>query len=376
MLTSRFSDQLEVSPFVDALILAGDEPNLKLATRAIVRHGPARAIRKAISGLDFLNVTRTTARPALTLLAEGGDVADPHDADRHANWILDTLIEPVAWAEQFASEFILSNALRGALRGLSWAVGPATTCRIVDAILDLPACSDQLEAHDWGGLVASLPASARNPEDTRRAADRSADHNFELQYSLVEIAAQHHPDVRERLLAEAATGNVQAVAALGEVRNITEPTVSALVRIAVDQVANERQMASEGGYAVGSVNWGWLLAALNILHPSAADWQSLLELLRDPAVFAAQTAPAVRVPAQLAHEIPEDVLPELISTINAHLDPARGASPFRAEDLEAAASSFLLNVDEVYRDSQGLVLYQLLTGSDADRHAAAVIVGQ
>lgn len=295
VLTDRSSDADQVGSHLDVLALAGDDANLKRATRAIVRHGPALAVRHAASELELARATRTTARPGLSLLAEGGDVVELADADRHATWALDTLANADRFEEQLHPDFMVTHAVLAALRGLAWAISPSTSRQVVDTILDLPAQSDQLTAQDWGRLATSLPRTAWTENDARRAADRASKDNFELEYSLLELAAQHHPDVRAQLLEQASTGNVQAIAALGDVRDLTEPTVSALVQICIDHVSAEREEArTHGSYSFGQINWGRLLAALNLLHLEAADWPSLLELLRDPTAHPAQLAQPCR----------------------------------------------------------------------------------
>lgn len=375
VLTDRHSDGERVGTMLSALVLAGDEANLKAATRAIVRHGPALAVRHAASELDLTLATRTTVRPALTLLAEGGDVVEPADADRHASWALDILSDPDSLEEKLHPDFLVSHAVSAALRGLAWSIGPEVCRRIVDAILDLPAQSDQLTAQDWGRLVTSLPPAVWTPEDTRRAADRASEHNFELEYSLLELAARDHPDVRAQLLEQAAAGSVDAIAALGEVRDLVEPVVSALVQISAEHVAAEREDArTNNSYAFGQINWGRLLVALNLLHPEAADWPSLLELLHDPSTHPAQVAPAVQVLSRLVHEVPADVLPDIVAALDQHKAPI--AHLLRTDDLDAATRAFHANVEALAVSETRLELHKLLVGPDSDRHTAALLVGR
>jgi hypothetical protein len=86
-----------------------------------------------------------------------------------------------------------------------------------------------------------------------------------------------------RLLAEAAQGDVNAFAALGDVRDIPTASASTLAEIAIAQIADQRDRARSGaGYELGGIDWGWWLAAINLCHPVTANWPALLEHFNDP----------------------------------------------------------------------------------------------
>jgi hypothetical protein len=372
MLTTPTSSTEDVAGSLTILRLSGDERNLKVATAQVELDGPAAAATAVAHDIDLSLSTRTTINADLTFLVSAGDVVAETDADRHIASALAILEDSATYVARLRPSFGEHSVLR-AVRSLMPAAGDATRRAVVGHVLALGGQQDQLTAKGWAGVVSAEP-TYWTVEDAHEAAMRAGDHHWELEYPLLRIAAPHEPEVMARLLGEAAQGDVNAFAALGDVRDIPTPNASTLAEIAIAQLADQRERARSGaGYEIGGINWEWWLAAINLCHPAVANWSALLEHLNDPLAHPDQLTKSLHLLATHTADIPTELIPELSTAVEQMLE--RPYDPWRITNFEAIATwaSELLRESTGNRDDGRI--FALLIGTEADRELAALLLG-
>jgi hypothetical protein len=372
MLTTPRSSTDDVAGNLTILRLSGDEQNLKLATAQVGLDGPAAAATAVAHDIDLALSTRTTINADLTFLVSGGDVVAGTDADRHIASALAILEDPAAYVARLRPSFGQYSMLR-AVRSLMPAAGDATRRAVAGHVLGLGDQQDQLTAKGWAGVVCAGP-SYWTVDDAHYAAMRAGDHHWELEYALLRIAAPHEPEVMTRLLAEAAQGDVNAFAALGDVRDIPKASAATLAEIAIAQIADQRERArSGGGYELGGIDWGWWLAAINLCHPAAANWSALLEHLNDPLAHPDHLTAAVQLLAAHSADIPTELIAELSTTFEQMLE--RPYDRWRTTNFEAIVKWAFELLWESTGTRDDRRLFGLLEGTHSDRELAALLLG-
>jgi hypothetical protein len=241
--------------------------------------------------------------------------------------------------------------------------------------------SDELIADRWARVIAAIPQHAWTLAEVETAARRAGDHQWELEYALLGVAAPHQPEVMARLVREAEAGNCRAFGALGDVREVPGDSATALAGIASEHLEKQRSQAQSGGYSFGCVDWGWWLAAVNVCHPAAANWPALLEHLTDPLAHFDHLTKPVRLLGQHAGDIPAEVLPQITSAVDQMVLRSKDESDsslsrfWRRTDFEDAVSWASAALHEITDGIDETWLCALLAGSDAERRVAALLIG-
>jgi hypothetical protein len=372
LLTTATSSAADVAGHLTVLRLSGDERNLKAATAHVELDGPAVAVTAVAHDMDLALSTRTTVNADLSFLTSAGDVVAETDADRHVAWALRILEDPAAYNERLKPSFHEYSVL-WVVRSLMSAAGETTRRAVIGHILALGGQQDQLTAGGWA-RVASATSSSWTVEDAHEATKRASDHHWELEYALLGIAAPHEAEAMTRLLSEAARGDSEAFDALGDVREIPTASVSTLIDIVIAQIVDQHERARSGaGYALGGTDWGWWLAAINLCHPSAANWSALLEHLNDPLAHPDYLTKSLHLLATHTADIPPELIPELSTAVEQMLNRPDHAWSLTNSEAIAKLTSELLREFTRSRDDGRLLA--LLRGTRADRELAAFLLG-
>jgi hypothetical protein len=302
----RDSDSEAARRALDTLRRAGDRKALELAVRRTVADGPATAIRLVAADVSLDASTRTTGPTDLALLQRGGDLLDVETADRAVGWLLGTLQDPTSFVIRTSPSYVLYPRLVDTLAGVLLAASPTGRRAVIDHLLTMDGQEDQLLATSWSRVVRRMPTELWNDEDAARVGEKADAHRQDLRLPLLGVAARHDPAARERLMEEARNGSLDALAALGDVRDLPTDVVTNLIPELSQRVDGQVLEAQGGRFGFGH-DVGHALAVLNVWHPGAADWDPLLNLLQAPTVIGDHKQGALEVLTSLTERLPEDV---------------------------------------------------------------------
>ncbi len=337
----------------------------------LVADGPATAVTIAASDLRLESATRTTGPADLALLRYGGDVLDEETATRSITWLLTTLDDPTDFTGRTTPSYRLDLELIDVLAAAVPAAPLATAAEVTARIADLPALADQALATAWARAVIALPEDAWTAETALRAGLHANDHHPALRLPLLKAITAYDEAARERLLAEARNGLIEAVASLGDVRNLPPDIVTTAVA-ALSATARQRVNDARSGRWDYGPDVGQALAVLNVWHPASADWDSLLELLGEDNVGGGHKIAAFQILTSQSERIPQDVRTRL-----GPIAKAVSAKPSRQDlppqiggDAAGPAANLALALGVLDTESMADTLISLLAG-DHDRQEAA-----
>lgn len=282
------------------------------------------------------------------------------------------LAEPRPLLDRLKPPFLIHPAMLKALQALVPALSQPARRDLVEQIVSLPPVTDQLNAQSWARVVAALPSSCWTDSDVAGAAARAGEHQTALEYALLASVAPHLPQMRTRLLDEAASDRYPAIDALGDVGNLPPERAAELLPVTLGHLAGQQDgdlPAGWGGF--GGTDWAWWLAALNLNFPDIADWNALLDHLRDPTTHPARLTATLRLLVGHINQIPPDRLPQLRDAVDQL--PQRHLHPWgqqASDDTIRWASAVLHNA------TGDDPVPQLLAGTPSDRSHAALLIGR
>jgi hypothetical protein len=360
-----------------ALLHAGDEAAIKLATRHLVSNGPAAAVRLAAAEIRLELGTRSTAAGNLMLIQHGGDVLDEETAERSVAWLLDILKDTSAFVARTTPSYLVELRLVETLVGVAPAAHADDQRRIVDFLIDLPA-QDQLLAAHWAQMINVLPRDVWTEEIARRIERQADEHDPALRLPLLGVLARYDNAAREQLMAEAHQGSLDALAELGDVQKLSPKVVVALISGLARQVEQQIGDAHGGGYGFGGHDIGKALALLNAWHPEQAQWDPLLRLLSDPAVATGHKQGALHTLATLASVVPDEIRARLRPiAVKVAKQPGPVSSPFEAEHDALGAGTYLsAALGSLDADEAADRLLDLLVGDSHHRRWAAHVANR
>jgi hypothetical protein len=370
----RDADPDVVRSALETLRHAGDRKSLELAVRWIDADGPATAIALAASDVRLESSTRTTGPTNLALLQYGGDLVDEATADRSVAWLLETLRDSGAFFTRTNPSYLLDLRLVDTLSALVRAASPRSRELLVQHIAGLLAQADQAYATSWSRVVTVIPGELWSPEAANDIARNVEAHHNALRIPLLGIVARYDDVTRDRLIAEAGNGSLDALAAFGDVRELPHEVVAGIVEQLAARVEQQVQDAAAGSFGFGGPDFARALALLNIWHPSAANWDPLLVLLADNAVAGSHKEGAFRLLAVLSDRIPHAVherLRELAVDVSGRPQPSV-PFPFFG-DAAGAAAGLAAVLGALPPQTADERLLDLLAGDSNRRQNAAIM---
>jgi Domain of unknown function (DUF4365) len=376
----RHSEVQSVRRGLETLRIAGDEEGLSLAVARVVADGPADAVTLVASEIDLAASTHTTGIANLALLKHGGDVLDVETADRVVTWLLATIRNPTEFVARTNPSYLVLPRLVETLARVVVSGSARVRRSVIEYLLTLPGPHEGILAQYWGKVLDALPEEDWDEDSALIIARRSDTVLGELRLQFREVASRFDADSRAAILKEALSGSLDALGRCGDVRRLPTDELSALILTLSEQVRSVMTSARGGSYGQGGHDAARILALLNSWHASGADWDPLLDFLRDPAVAGYQKGGALHLLTSLARELPDEIRTELV-VIAREIQSQRpiveplllGSSP--ADALGPATElSAVLGMQE--EESLQLNLLTLLAGDAHHRRWAARVAGR
>lgn len=365
----------EVSGIVeglDALRRSGDYRSLTLAMARFRSVGPLRALSTAVNKIPLRNWTHTTALSNFEALAVSGDLMD----------------------EQLASQLLMRSIqlLNGDSGDLL--AGARHTFHIpiytLKAVIGLLSAATTTMHADVARLIASQTPPP-NPLvndlarsvglldfDQVRAPDRQALWEFGQRDSgqcgtavLGWLAANGNCNAQAEVVARATQGDLYALSALGDLRTLDETTAAALIEQLRSMATEALSEAHRRFYTFGD-NRGETLARLNLLFPSQASWDEVIELLRHPCVTVHHKRRICSRITHLSSQVPEDVRTSLVDNIDSI---SRAEQGFGFTDVGGAPVTLAIAIGAIDGDDADAAAMRLACGSQLERKDAAASLG-
>lgn len=374
----RHAEPESAQAALNELRLAGAKKELSLATRKLAFDGPARAVTLAFADVDLTRSTRTTAAADLALLTTGGHLADAETSSRSIEQLLAILDDPEPFFRRTTASQGLALEVIETLAGVIPAADGAAHAAARDHVLALEAITNQVPATAFAKVVNALPKHAWDADAAARATKAAGVHNEALSLPLLGVAALHDPEASQRLLALAGEGSLDAVTALGDVRELPPAVVPVVVGQLVEAADRIVADAHAGSFGIGT-DVARELSLLNAWHPDHADWDPLLRLLADDVVMMSAKRGALRLLERLVDHVPPEVRDSLAPIA---MRIARREVPetldFFGEpgDATGEATNLLLALGAVGPEESAQRLVELLGGTHAERRWAGLVGGR
>lgn len=374
LMTSDPTDSAEaVAARLTRLRVSGDSESARLATRHIIRRGPAKAARIAASIVDLSRSTRTSALADIEMLTAAGDVIEPAQADQICAWALATLRDPQPYSERVRPTFSLLYKIIDLLKSMVWTMSETAQHTVIDYFLNEAAITDDGAAQTLARLIHVIPESAWTESHRQRAAERSKTDAAYLREAYLAVAAKAVPESRSEIHQRARAGELLAFEAIEDVRDLPSDAVAALVDRLCGVIDSLIDNAANGMHSVGGLDPGEALALLNVWHHQYARWDRIQLLLTAPHVLGRERSGALTVLAMHGAGLSEETKKQLAE----HVFPLRDSAPgrqFLDDDKDVrglAAEAFSALTDELSRNH---VVRELLGGNAAHRASSARII--
>ena len=357
-----------------ALRLAGDEKAVRQAVEALLEDGPIAAVQDELAKTRLHTATRSNARASLALVQYGGDVLETHHADAFIDWLLATLDRPADFVDRTAPSYLLNVCLADTLEGVVRAGSVTKQREVVEYVLRLPAGLNGLEVNAWTRVADTIPAAAWTAQQRSRAAKSARKKKPPLRSVLLGVASASETDAGDELDREVLSGSFAAVAAYGDVRQLSAKGALAAIRSHSDAVRSKLESAKAGTVSHGS-DVAADLAILNAWHPEEADWTTLLGFLRARAIPASQKEGSLTVLAPLGDRLP-GLIRKRIGVVSERLAEAEQARSLfgGVEEAWGASAVFSAIAGIADREASMRRLQRLLRGDSSHRQWAARLV--
>jgi hypothetical protein len=297
---------------LDELRRSGDEKSLELAARRLWVVGPLGPLTQAARRVQPGSWTHTTARANLALWQEAGDVMEEATATDAARYCLGILTDNSGFVARTTPPFHVAHYTLKALAGLLDAADDAFHRDLAAFLVSLSPVIDPLTAQGLALTVPVLRATALAPEDHaawRQAAAAQPDRRVAA--GMLGLLAGDD-EARGLLLARIAGGDNDALAALGDVRQLDTETVGRLAAQDAQELDGIIAQAQGGMFAVSRTrDPASRLAVLGAYFPDVAPWDALLRYLEEARVPSEHKRRACLALATHADRLPDSVRSDL-----------------------------------------------------------------
>ncbi|WP_137725914.1 DUF4365 domain-containing protein [Prescottella subtropica] len=351
---------------------AGDSDSVKLAAQHLLRVGPAQAVIEDASRVDLEGSTRTSIRADLEMLRHAADVLPTENVDRHTRWLLAVLQDPSSFVEHLRPMFLVNPIVLDTLSDLTPGASESAIREVIDHLVALPLQDDQSDAHHYAALMSSIPDDAWTDLDRRALAARDGD-NFELVEAITTLLADADFGVREAQRSKIARGDLAALRAFGDVRDLDSDTVQSLIAHLTEKILSEVDELRNGQHSIGAMDFAGTLVLINRWHPSEANWDPVVSILTVRAPFSEHLCEPLKQLKRFGSEIPEPIVDVLVPVLREIMtNPPRPHPFFGSPDVsgDAAAALAAISPDAV-TDPE---LWQLINGDEQGRIAAVHVV--
>ena len=371
----HIGDDLRLLQGLDQLRRAGSKDALSSAMRVVWETGPVSVIREVAELASPQGITRSTAAATVSAWGAAADALSDDYASQLASWCLNIISSREAltsFSNRFGATFRVDNAAVDALATLVPVASQAV--RIEAARFVMRIQEQWVLSQQWARVVLNLDADsfrAVGVEPLRSKAEKIQDHV--LKDALLRQLALCGDVAARNMLVERASSDVLALEFIPGRTSFDEALASRLISTLEVKLAQIREAASRNSYGFGSVDVAETIVRLNVLHPTAAAWDSTFEFLADPRVAEEHKEKAVAILGAsfttLGVEIQrrlEEVLPALLST--RFVWPKAGQ---RFRWASARLQILLITSNE----EQEHAVAALLTGAASQRRLATNLLG-
>jgi len=376
-------DLARQSDALDELRRSGDKSSLTLAARRLWTIGPLGPLADAARRVRSGSWTHTTASVNLALWQHAGDILDETTATDAARYCLAVLEDDSDFAIRTTPSFLVPPAVLDALAGLVRAADDAVHRDIIALATRLPPITDESIANGLGRVISRLRATALLTRDVRTSWREAAltQPNPALAAVMLGLPAGDDDEAsREILLARVADGDMNALDALGDVRQLDPQVVRRLTAMDAQALEAIISQAEAHTFALRLRDPARTLAVLGSWFPNETPWDVLVRYLGHDRVTGEHKREACLVLAAHADRLPEpvrsslrDLAPRLTELVSPIDDPFRKmlGRPLGGAGAILAAAVGALN-EQAVPDR----LTALLTGSRQQRCDAARLIAQ
>ena len=360
---------------LDALRRSGDHRSLKLAIERLYRDGPIEAVVEAVNKIRLDGWTHTTALATLEAMALAGDLVSEQSANdflpRYAVLVYGDLSE---FMEKIRPTFHVPYYAFRAVIGLLPACDTWAHNQITELIAAESDPARGLPSDELARAVTHLDFDSVAPSGRAALWDLAQRDQGQLGAAVLGwLAANDHPGARGAVTNRAADGDLDALAAMGDVAALEATEADTLINQLDEMVQQTTTLARRGSYTLGGSGAEFWLTRLNLAFPEQARWHNLIELLCEPAVAWHDKRSACLLLAELSTRLPGGLRRTLIANIG---DIATVAQGVGGESLIGGVDTVLaIALGVLERDDADVAAAELARGSPQERRDIARLLG-
>lgn len=216
----RNEDATQIASALSLLRVAGSTKQLKLAVEYLLDQGPVAGIELSLEDVDLEFSTRDSLQADLELVGLSSHLFSAEDADRIMTWLLAEVADPASRATALSLRFLYPELLWTTIARLYVACSEDVQATVRRTIVGLSTVSDQSVAHQVARALANVRSESWSAEEVEALASRAEGDNFELADAVELVVAHRDPAYRANLLSRISEGDVQALSAWGDVREL------------------------------------------------------------------------------------------------------------------------------------------------------------
>ena len=353
---------------------AGDHKALEKATRRVVLDGPAEAAREVARTIDLARSTRTSIQSDIAFLKRSADVLAAEAADRTVNWALQTITDPSPFLERYQPTFAVWHYVMELLAATVPAASLEACRNVIEHFSALPPQEDHHRAMLYSRVLEAIEPSAWTSDDMEVLDARPAGDHDELKEAIDRLLAQHDQPTQERLIEQVRSGSLQALDSIPDVRLLSPESISPVIEVLREKLSDQRHEARQGAHGIGGRDLGRTLTLLNMWHTDVADWESIIELLAEPAMAAPELTGTLSVLSGMPDRVPSHISTRIAPLLRKWMTRTPAQDPFEPQDVRGLAADALnalhpgalTNID----------LWSLMAGTREQRASAVLVIAR
>lgn len=368
----RHEDANQVAAALRLLRVAGATKQLKLAVEYLLDHGPVEAIELALEDVDLELSTRGSLQTDLEFVGLASNILSADEADRIMIWLLAEVADPASRATSLGLRFLYPELLWTTIARLYVACSEKLQEAVRRTVVSVPTISDQSVAHQIARVLEKVRTQDWSSEHVGLLASRAEGDNFELTEAAELVVARRDPEYRQTLLSRIRAGEIQALSAWGDVRELPQDAAQGMISASAAATRAESAASKSGMFGFGGPSAFRRLILLNIWHPELADWSPCIDALSEEQSNPADVLPGLELMILQADSMPGNVRDEIRTSLHrlSVTPPSDGifGGFMRGTDIRGAATELLavLFPDDVGDER----LLELLAGSNDEVRTA------
>jgi hypothetical protein len=342
----------------------------------LLDHGPIEGIELATEDVDLDFSTRASLQADLEMVGLAALIVAEDEADRIMRWLLNEVADPSKRATALAIRFLYPELLWKTMARLYVSCSIDVQASVRGAVVIAAPVSDQSVAHEVARVVSTVQLEDWTGEEVSALSSRVEGDNFELREAIEVVVARRDPGYRETLLDRITGGDVHALTAWGDVRELPADAAEGMIKASADSVRAELAASRSRSYSFGGPSALRRLVLLNVWHPAVADWTACVEALSDESSNPNDILPGLEFLVLQAGYIPDQVGEELRDALKRlAVAPTRDdmfGAFMKGSDVRGSATELLATLFP--NDVPTSRILQLLGGSTADVRTAVRVL--